>query len=419
MNLSAELDRWLPAPTRELLARIGSCAAQKGYRACLVGGAVRDLLLGESSLDLDVVVEGDALDVARSFETSGGPAIVFHERFGTATLVSGPFRVDLATARNESYHMPGALPSVRPGSIEQDLLRRDFTINAMAVHLGTERHGELVDPYGGRADLQHGLLRVLHEASFEDDATRILRGVRYEQRLGFAFEKSSLALLTRGLSFVKCISADRLRHEIEHMLAEREPEQMLWRLGSLGVLAAIDESLGFGPGQFEAVRRAKANRLSVARSQALFWCVLGWQLDKEGLASVATRLNLPGRLLGPMQDSLLLRVFEMDLDRPGLRPSDVVGLLCDKSTASLSAAELLYGRPLARSRVSLYLTRLRHIRPTLDGQMLRQLGFMEGPAIGLALGRLREARLNGELGSREEEVELARRILAAGPGTAS
>ncbi|MBE9506159.1 MAG: CCA tRNA nucleotidyltransferase, partial [Chloroflexi bacterium] len=403
MNLSAELERWLPAPTRELLTLIGHCAAQKGYRACLVGGAVRDLLLGETSLDLDIVVEGDALDVTRSLATSGGPAPVFHQRFGTATLVSGSFRVDLATARNESYHRPGALPSVRPGSIEQDLLRRDFTMNAMAVRLGTERHGELVDPYGGRGDLQHGLLRVLHEASFKDDATRMLRGVRYEQRLGFAFEKFTLALLTRELPYVKCISGDRLRHEIEHMLAEREPEQMLWRLGALGVLAAIDESLDFGPGQFEAFRRAKANRLTAARSELLFWCVLGWGLDKEGLASVATRLNLPGRLLGPMQDSFLLRVFEADLDRPGLRPSDVVGLLCDKSTASLSAAELLYGRSLARSRVSLYLTRLRHIRPALDGRMLRQLGFVEGPAIGSALARLRVARLNGEVGSREQE----------------
>lgn len=419
MNLSAELERWLPAPTRELLTRIGCCAEQKGYRACLVGGAVRDLLLGESSLDLDIVIEGDALDVARSFATPGDPAPVLHQRFGTATLVSGSFRVDLATARNESYHSPGALPSVRPGSIEQDLLRRDFTINAMAIRLGTERHGELVDPYGGRGDLQHGLLRVLHEASFKDDATRILRGVRYEQRLGFAFEKSSLELLARELLYVRSISGDRLRHEIEHMLAEGEPEQMLRRLDTLGVLAAIDESLSFGPGQFEALRHARANRLSAARSQSLSWCVFGWGLDKEGLASVATRLNLPGRLLGPMQDSCALRVFEADLDRPGLRPSDVVGLLCDKSIVSLSAAELLHGRPLARSRVSLYLTRLRHVRPAMDGQMLRQLGFVEGPAIGSALARLRVARLNGELGSMEQEVEMAQRILAGGPGTDS
>ena len=419
MNLSAELDRWLPAPTRELLTRIGYCAAQKGYRACLVGGAVRDLLLGESSLDLDIVIEGDALDIARSFGTSGDAAPVLHERFGTATLTSGSFRVDLATARNESYQSPGALPSVRPGSIEQDLLRRDFTINAMAVRLGTAGHGELVDPHGGRGDLQHGLLRVLHEASFKDDATRILRGVRYEQRLGFAFEKSSFELLARDLLYVRNISGDRLRHEIEHMLEEREPEYMLWRLDTLGVLTAIDESLGFGPGQFEAFRHAKANRLSAARSQSLFWCVLGWELDKEGLASVATRLNLPGRLLGPMQDSCALRVFEADLDRPGLRPSDVVGLLCDKSIVSLSAAELLYGRPLARSRVSLYLTHLRHIRPALDGRVLRELGFVEGPAIGSALARLRVARLNGEVGSREQEVEMAQSILSGGTGTIS
>ncbi|MCK5212881.1 MAG: CCA tRNA nucleotidyltransferase, partial [Dehalococcoidia bacterium] len=347
------------------------------------------------------------------------PAPLIHPRFGTATLTSGPFRVDLASARQESYERPGALPSVQAGDIRQDLTRRDYTINAMAIRIGSERNGWLEDPLGGYADLQHGILKVLHDRSFEDDATRIVRGVRYEQRLGFAFEEHSLALLLHGIPYLRTISPDRLRHEIDHILQEDEPEQMLLRLDDLGVLSEIDESLSFGAGQVEGFQRARAARLSPARLEATLWCVLGWGLDEDGLASVAMGMNLPARLLEPMRDSLFLRSAQVELAQPELRPGDVYGMLSNSSLAALTATQMLYELPLARSRVSSFLAHLRHVRPSLDGQALMDLGFSQGPVLGDVLSKLLMARLNGEVGSREEEKAMAQRLLAQEPDASS
>lgn len=414
MNLSAELDRWLPEPTRDLLLVVGYRAEQKGSAAYLVGGGVRDLLLGNSSLDLDIAIEGDAVEVARACVEHGGQAPVVHPKFGTATLMSGPFRVDLASTRQESYDRPGALPSVRPGSIQQDLLRRDYTINAMAIRLDGDCHGTLEDPTGGYADLQHGILKVLHSRSFEDDATRILRGVRYEQRLGFVFDEQSLALILHGLPYLRAISPDRLRHELDHILVENEPEQMLLRLDALGVLSEIDEALVFGEGQAEGFRRAREERLSPARLEGVSWCLLSWDLDDDALASVGARLNLPARLLAPMRDSLMLHVAQLELAEPDLRPSDIYNMLHGSSFESLLVARMSYQLPLSRSRVALYLDKLRHVRSSLDGQALMELGFSAGPALGDALSRLLSARLNGEVESREEEMQMAKRILAQG-----
>lgn len=416
MNLAAELDRWLPESTRDLLFLVGSRAEQKGSAAYLVGGAVRDLLLGNRSLDLDIAIEGDAVEVARACVEHGGQAPVVHPKFGTATLTSGPFRVDLASTRQESYDRPGALPSVRPGTIQQDLLRRDYSINAMAIRLDGECHGTLEDPACGYADLQHGILRVLHDRSFEDDATRMLRGVRYEQRLGFVFDERSLASILHGLPYLRAISPDRLRHEFDHILLEDEPEQMLLRLDALGVLSEIDETLVFGEGQAEGLRRAREERHSPARLEGVSWCLLSWGLDEDGLASVGARLNIPARLFVPMRDSLMLRMAQVELTEPGLRPSDIYNMLHGSSFEALFVAQMLTELPLSRSRVASYLGRLRHVRPALDGRALMDLGFAAGPALGDALAILLAARLNGEVVSREEEMQMAKQLLSQEKG---
>src|SRR3954447_10430159 len=153
--------------------------------AWLVGGAVRDLLLGAASVDLDVAIEGDAREVARELAARLGGEAVEHERFGTATVRADALTVDLASPRRESYAHPGALPEVEPAPLDEDLARRDFTVNAMAAALDSERLGELRDPHGGRGDLEAGVIRVLHPKSFIDDPTRLLRAVRYEARFGF------------------------------------------------------------------------------------------------------------------------------------------------------------------------------------------------------------------------------------------
>ena len=408
MNLSAELDRWLSPGARDLLVRIGSCAAAMGHSAFLVGGPVRDLLLGRTSLDLDVVVEGNAPAVACAATLPDERSPAIHPAFGTATLCAGVFHVDLASARAESYERPGALPQVRPGTIEQDLVRRDFTVNAMALALGGRRRGELLDPHGGLADLGHGLLRVLHDNSFVDDATRILRGVRYEQRFGFAFEEHTMALLQRGLPHLDLISADRVRHELERTFSEEEPELGLRRLDTLGVLAAIHPALGFSEQKGWALARARRGSLSLAQLQAAFWCLLAWGMTPDEAERLSTRLNLPRRVRGPVADAVGLSSLERRLDSATLSPSEVFDLLHGHSHPAVAAAGLMFARPLARANVSLYLDRLRHVRPLVTGADLRAIGVAEGPQLGRILSSLRAARLNGAVSSREEELALAR-----------
>lgn len=414
MNLSAELDRWLPPAARDVLVRIGACATELGCRAYLVGGPVRDLLLGRASYDLDVVVEGDAPTVARAATPAEGATPVVHPAFGTATIHAGAFRIDLATARDESYERPGALPTVRPGTVEQDLLRRDFTVNAMALTLDGRRRGDLVDLYGGRSDLAHGLLRVLHEASFVDDATRILRGVRYEQRFGFTFERRTLRLLQRDVCFLDSISGDRLRHEFERTFVEDEPEQALLRLDAFGALGIIHPAVRCGPNKAEALVRGRPFVTSDVQLATFCWCVLVWGMSVGEAEALGTRLNLPRRVMDPLADAVALFEVEVQLDDPGLSPAEVFDLLHDHSPAALVAAEHLFVRPVARANVSRYLRRLRHVRPALCGRDLQELGIPEGPLLGRVLSAIRAARLNGEVSTRRDEELLALRLQKEG-----
>jgi len=413
MNLSAELDRWLAPGMRDVLERLGVRASELGWRAFLVGGPVRDLLLGRTSLDLDVVVEGDAVTLAREIARPGEPAPVVHTEFGTATIRAGTGRVDLVTARAESYDRPGALPSVRPGSIEDDLARRDFSLNAMALALNGEGRGELVDPHGGRRDLEHGLIRVLHGRSFIDDATRMLRGVRYEQRFGFAFEPGTLSLVERDLAYLDCVSGDRVRHELERTFEEEEPEQALRRLDVLGLLSALHSGLGFGPRRVDALLAARRGSLSSSVLPGVCWCVLAWGLDAGALPSLRARLNVRRSVSEGIADALVLKELEPRLDLPEVKPAEVFDLLHGRSYAALLVAGLLFDGPRSRANVALYLSRLRHVRPALAGHDLLQLGFTDGPALGRALAALRSARLNGEIVSRHDEMALALRLLSA------
>jgi tRNA nucleotidyltransferase (CCA-adding enzyme) len=186
----------LPRGVRDRVRRIGALADEKGVKVALVGGVVRDILLGSGSFDIDLVVEGDAIALATACQKAWGGRLTVHRRFGTATFEGeGGFKCDLATAREESYRRPAVLPDVRPGRLEADLARRDITINAMAYGLSAGVKGTLLDPFGGQEDLTRRAIRVLHDKSFVDDPTRILRVIRFEQRLKFRLESRTLALL--------------------------------------------------------------------------------------------------------------------------------------------------------------------------------------------------------------------------------
>ena len=245
-----------------------------------VGGFVRDLLLGQPNFDVDLVVEGDAIRLAQALAQRFGGRVRSHRRFGTAkwilpesltltnddgTTYAGselPESLDFVTARTEFYEHPTALPTVERSSIKQDLHRRDFTINTLAVRLTPDHWGELLDFYGGRKDLADGMIRVLHSLSFVEDPTRILRAARFEQRFAFRIEPRTEELIAGALDLLDRVSAERVRHELELILAEAEPERALCRLGELNVLARLHPQL-----RCDAWFRAKASELRAALGQ--------------------------------------------------------------------------------------------------------------------------------------------------------
>ena len=245
-RLVDEFQRSLNPEAARLLDATLSEAGRLGASLYLVGGLVRDLLLHRPLGDLDLVVEGDVEALAAAVAQTVEIKAIHHRQFGTATIMSEGARLDLAMARKETYARPGALPTVTAGSIDEDLERRDFTINAMALGLSGHHEGSLLDPSGGLMDLREGVVRILHRRSFEDDVTRILRAIRYEQRLEFRLESGTLSRLSDALSndMLATVSADRLRREIELILAEEAPVRTLLRLGELGVLNRLYAPLG-------------------------------------------------------------------------------------------------------------------------------------------------------------------------------
>lgn len=241
----------VPAPLFSLLQKTGELAEQRRVRVYAVGGFVRDLLLGVPNLDLDLVVEGDGIRFAKALAQRYRARVTTHARFGTATVTLADGQtLDVATARIESYEAPGALPTVQRSSIKEDLRRRDFTINTLAIRLNPDHFGELVDLHGGLRDLQNKTIRVLHSLSFIDDPTRLFRAIRFEQRLNFQLDQDTVVLMKEAVSMKIChhLLANRLSTELHRVLSERRPTKTLARLADFNLLQFIHPRLKWTSG---------------------------------------------------------------------------------------------------------------------------------------------------------------------------
>lgn len=399
----------LPPPLLKLTLTAGRLADKSDIRVYLVGGIVRDLMLGRPSTDIDIMAEGDAVRLARQLAEKLGARLTVHRAFGTASLKIDGYSVDLATCRSESYQRPGALPLVRPGSIRDDLRRRDFTINAMALCINTPNRGNLTDLFGGRQDLARGLVRVLHDKSFQDDATRMMRAVRYEQRLGFSLESSTSTLLRRSLDMLDTISSDRLKHELMLWLGESSPERIIRRAGQLGILGKLHPALKWDRPMNTAFRRAASG--DGTTMSRLYFCLLVYNLNEEDLYELLGRLNLIGSRLDLLShQSLELKGKCGELDRPALKRSAIYFLLREYDTTAVQANRYYAKAPALRRNLELYIDRLQQVKTSLGGNELLKLGVREGPKLGTVLKKLLAARLDGAVMSKSDEVNLARRL---------
>ena len=402
-NIAGRIKQRLSGERQDLLLAAAESAAKRGERAFLVGGVVRDLLLGAGGLDLDVMVEGDAREAARGLAAARGGTVKTHDRFLTATVSVGTVRIDFATARKERYARPGALPTVRPADLDTDLARRDFTVNAMAVSLDPKRFGDVIDPHGGRTDLDAGLIRVLHERSFIDDATRILRACRYAARFGFTLEDETERLAREATGRLHAISGSRIRHEIERTLEEAAPGAAFDLAERLGALAAIHPGFRLGHATARALDEAAGG------GGALGFAILGAALSEETAAALAKRLA--ARVLGirrAMTDAARLASRREALAAPALKDSEVYAALSPYVREAVLACRFTAGDGIMAERIDDFTGRLADVRPALSGDDVIALGVEPGPRVGRILAELLRARLDGEVETRQDEIEAVR-----------
>jgi tRNA nucleotidyltransferase (CCA-adding enzyme) len=357
----------------------------------LVGGAVRDLLLGGEPLDLDLVVVGDAAALAQHAAARLAGEARVHERFGTATVAAGDLSFDVVSARSESYPAPGALPQVRAGSLEEDLARRDFTINAIAAALDPGRLGELTAEPRALEDLRSGVVRVLHDGSFRDDPTRVLRAVRYATRLGFDVDArtADLARAAAGDGALDTVSGQRIRDELLDLLAEPRAAESLGALDDWGVSAALLPGLRT-PGA--VLQRALDLAPADARRDLVALGAYALGTEPDALAAFLDRLGLeaPERAAvaaGAHPDEL------RDALESAARPSEIAAA----AGSAPPEAVALAGATGPAEEARRWLEELRHVHLEIGGEDLLAAGAAEGPAIGAALRAALARKLDGEL----------------------
>ena len=390
----------------------------------LVGGAVRDLLLGRAPRELDVTVAGEAGELARDLaerlgetlpEGAGPPRTVIHERFGTASVEWLGGRVDIAERREESYARPGALPEVRPGGEEADLARRDFTVNAIAVHLGGRRRAELQAVEHAIEDLEAGRLRVLHDASFIDDPTRLLRLARYRARLDFEIEPRTAELAREALArgALGTVSGARVGAELWLATEEGEPLGALAALGKLGALSALGLPAPFDE---DLAREALGLLPPDGIRDVVLMAVLFHPPAEEAPGRREAAAELMGRFefFAETRERVLASAFGAeslaDAAQRAQRPSQLRALLGGRPVEALAVAGALGARrsPDVPRRIARWLTDLRHVRLEIGGEELLAAGVPEGPQVGRLLDAVLARRLDGELADgREAELHAA------------
>ncbi len=422
-NIISLMRERLPKKILEILKQVGEVAAELGFNAYVVGGFVRDLLLKHENLDIDIVIEGDAIEFAKRFASRYGARSRQFQKFKTAVIIfPDGFKIDVATARTEYYEAPGALPIVEYSSIKMDLYRRDFTINTLALKLNPGEFGTLLDFFGAQRDLKEGRISLLHNLSFVEDPTRVFRAIRFEQRFKFRITKLAANLIANAVknNFFDRLSGARLFQELRLILMEENPLPAIARLAEFDLLKAVHPRLGYDEGTRGMLERVQG---------VLSWYDLlyleeryeRWLVYFLGLVEFLTAGELEEMLrrfnLSPKQaaeifkgkeeaDEALVRLFRYGEPTR----SQIYHLLDPLDTEYLLYMMAKSRQEASRRAISLYFTHLKRLKPETKGRDLVALGYKPGPLIKEMLERLLEARLDEEVRSRKEEKEFIRQL---------
>jgi len=415
----------LPQPLLDFISAVGRLSDSEKVPVYLVGGFVRDLMLKVKNFDMDFVVEGDAILFATQLAKLFSYKILTHHRFGTAILTGlEGFKVDFASARKETYAAPAALPNVTFGSIEDDLLRRDFTINAMAIRIHAKGLGELIDISGGKKDLSDRVIRALHNLSFIDDPTRILRAVRFEQRFDFRIEKETRGWIKRAVDAggLHCVQKHRVRDELVLVFEEKDPVKCLKRLHEIS-------GLSFIAAKFKFQKQWKAYFLEASKKIA--WFAENFHHKKRHLEPTAMFMSLVFYCI-PLGDlKKLVHAFafhkcqtsriislksefqkvQKELGVKNIKPSLVYKLLEPLTYEVILAMTVLSKNSLFFERVKEFLFFYNGQRLHVKGEDLKAAGLTPGPMYKKILNELLSAKIDGEVNTKEEELEFLKKIL--------
>jgi tRNA nucleotidyltransferase (CCA-adding enzyme) len=420
-NIANLLKERIPDKIMKLLREMGEIADGLDFHAYLVGGLVRDVILKRRNLDVDIVIEGDGIRFAKACADHLGAKVRSYPKFGTAVLVMPDgFKIDIATARMEHYESPAAPPVVKLSSLRRDLSRRDFTINTLAVHLNKGHYGTLIDHFGAMRDIKERVLRVLHNLSFVEDPTRILRAIRFEQRFGFRIGKLTESLIQNAVNIHSFdnLSGQRLFIELKLILQEEDPVGSLERMAGYDLLRSISPELRLTEEVRDILKRIKGILvwfnllyLGVAyRPWKVYFLGLTSSLSDDALNNLAVRMEV--------QDK---EIADMISARQGLRQAlKEISRLKDKKHYSLyrilSPAPpevLLYGMAKTRSEkikksISTFFTKLKGTNVSLNGRDLITMGYRPGPLFKEIFDRVLEAKMDGAVSTKEDEIEFVK-----------
>ncbi len=432
-NLTPLITRTLSIDRINFLNLIANHAFFKKMPVYIVGGFVRDLIAERPVLDFDIVVEGDAIELAKSLQSKYKGKISTHKRFGTAkwiikfnqdviidcspdlkTLISSelPESIDFISARTEFYDHPTALPQVERSSIKLDLHRRDFSINTLALRLDGQHFGELYDYWGGLKDLNDGIIRVLHSLSFVDDPTRLIRAIRFEQRFAFQIEPRTLQLLIEALDLLKQVSGDRIRHELTLILQEVSPKPALLRLEELKITKSIHPGLSIDEQIVDQITvilnsqvpdfwRTANTTVKDFKSIEILFITWFMNFTKEH-RSICKRLRMSARVMEGCAKAIEFKNHSDKLFN--LRPSELTEIFDSIPHEVLYIFYQLSDDPKIKENIQTYFSHWKMVKPFTSGTDLQNLGIKPGPIYRMILKKLRDLWLDGSISNVDQEI---------------